>query len=208
MSDIPVTPDADTARQWAVDELSKQAYQPHEPSLYDRIVQWVQDMLSHINDFGARFSGGQVILILVVIALIVVGVVLLIVGPLRRSRRGARAHSVFEDDVRTASAMREASTAAAREGRWNAALLDRYRAVIRSLEERELLDERPGMTAHEAAILTGARFTDIASLARDVADLFDAVRYGDATATQGDYERAVDLDDRLAGRTILSGAMP
>jgi len=208
VSDVPVTPDADTARQWAVDELSKQQYQPHGPSLTERLIQWINDVLSHLPGVGGGLSGVQIVLVILVLALIVTGIVFLIVGPMRRARRRGREHSVFEDDARSAAAMRSASEAAARDGQWGLALLERYRAVIRSLEERDLLEERAGMTAHEAAELTAARFTDVAGLARGTAEVFDAVRYGDGDAQRGDYARAVELDETLARRTLLSRSAP
>ncbi len=204
MSDIPVTPDAETARQWAADELAKAPYQPHGESLLDKILGWFNDVLTSLGNVGSGLGAGRAVLAIAIVGLIVAGVVFAIVGPVRRAQRRAREHLVFEDDARTAAAMRESSEKAAAGGLWHLAVLERYRAVIRSLEERDLIPERPGMTAHEAATETARRFPDVRHLVGYASDVFDGVRYGSRDATAEDYEKMVSLDRALADRSILT----
>jgi hypothetical protein len=203
VSDIPVTPDAETARQWAADELAKAPYQPHGKSLLERIMDWFDDALSNLGDLGSGLGAGRAVLAIAVVAVIVGGVVFAVVGPMRRARRRAREHLVFEDDRRNAATIRASSEDAAKRGLWRLAVLERYRAVIRSLEERDLIPERPGMTAHEAAQETSRRFPDVRHLVVYASDVFDGVRYGNRDATAEDYEKMVSLDGALIDRSIL-----
>jgi hypothetical protein len=204
MADIPVTPDADTAHQWAADELAKAAYQEHGPSLMERIQEWLAHMLSSIAGAGPAFGSVTSVLAIVVVALVIVAVVYAVVGPMRRGRKAARARAVFEDDARTSAQMRESSERAAASGDWNLATLERYRAVIRSLEERDLIEERAGMTAHEAAGETARRFPDVRYLVEHASEIFDGVRYGHTEATAREYDTTTSLDRSLTGRSILT----
>ena len=208
MADIPVTPDADTARRWAADELAKAVYQDHGPSLMQRIQDWFSHLLASIFGSGRSYGSVTSILAIVVVVLIVVAVVYAVVGPMRRSRRAARAHAVFEDDARTSAQMRESSESAAARGDWALALLERYRAVIRSLEERDLIEERAGMTAHEAAGEIARRFADVCYLVEHASEIFDGVRYGHREATATEYDVMTYLDRSLTGRSILTAAAP
>ena len=89
---------------------------------------------------------------------------------------------VDADDDRTAAQLRADADAAAARGDWRSAVIDRFRAVVRSLEERVVLDVRPGRTADEAAAVAGLRFPAEADALRRGARLFDDVCYGDAPA--------------------------
>ncbi len=204
MADIPVTPDADTARQWAADELAKASYQEHGPSLVQRIQEWFSHVISSIFGVGPGFGSVTSILAIAVVVLVVVAVVYAVVGPMRRSRRAARERAVFEDDVRTSAQMRESSERAAASGEWSLATLERYRAVIRSLEERDLIEQRAGMTAHEAASETARRFPDVRRLVEHASEIFDGVRYGRRESTSREYDTMTSLDHALAGRSILT----
>jgi hypothetical protein len=204
--DIPVTPDAETARQWAADELAKAPYQPHGESLQDKISGWLDDAVSSLGNLGSGLGAGGTVLAILVVALVVAAVVFALVGPMRRARKRAREHVVFEDDTRDAATMRASAEDAAKRGLWRLAVLERYRAVIRSLEERDLIPERPGMTAHEAAAEAARRFPDVRHLVSYASDVFDWVRYGNRAATAEDYEKMVSLDRALIDRSIFTAA--
>ena len=79
---------------------------------------------------------------------------------------------------------------------------------IRSLEERDLISDRPGVTADEAAFETGTRFPDVLRTIASAAELFDEVRYGHGTATSEDDASLRRLDSTLAGRSLLDAAKP
>lgn len=205
---VPVDPDAETARQWAIEELSKNQYQEHGPSWISRVWGWLGRLLDHLFNFD--FGGNLVAAIIVTV--LVVGLIFLAVrltaGPVRRAFRNRRTHSVFEDDSRTSAQMRAAANAAAERGEWNLAVLERFRAIIRSLEERDLISDRPGVTADEAALETGGRFPDVVMEMMAGANRFDAVRYGLGAATRQDDEALRRLDASLSGRTLLSAVTP
>ena len=205
-ADIPVQPDSQTAREWAVQELSKDRYQQHGPSILSRILDWVSRLFSHLFNFHVGSGPVGAIIVIAVLAVGLFFIVKLTIGPVRRGLRGRREHSVFEDDLRTASQMRAAAKAAAERGDWNLAVLERFRAIVRSLEERDLIDDLPGVTAHEAATQAGARFPDVAQRAAEGADLFDGVRYGHTQATRDDAEKLRRLESALEGRSLLTAA--
>lgn len=207
--DVPVDPDADTARDWAAQELAKDEYRPAEPGWFDALLQRINEFFSQAFSFRIGGDGGVSVLAVVLVVAAVAAVVYLIVGPVGRARRARRTRTaVFDDDTRPASEIRTAAQAAAAAGDWATAIVETYRATIRSLEEREILASRPGMTAQEAAHDTSERFPDVLHAIAAVADDFDAIRYGHHAGTQKGYERAVTVDRSLAGRSLLTAAAP
>lgn len=195
--DVPVVPDADTARRWAREELADPAYHRGK-SLLDRILEWIMDLVNRIFGGGQaasidpRMIGIALLAVIVVVAL----VALWIAGPVRRSRRTAAERLVFDvEDARTADEMRAASIAAAARGDWHAAVLDRFRALVRGLEERALLEERAGRTAHEVAIDAGAVLPALREELLSASALFDEVCYGDASGSEPSYRALVELDE-------------
>lgn len=202
-ADIPVEPDTETARQWAIEELSKDRYQEHGPSWLERSWDWLSDKFDHL--FSLDVDGGSLVALLVIVGIVVLLFLVArsVMGPVRRSYRAKRSHSVFEDDSRSSADMRAAADAAAKQEDWSLAVLERFRAIIRSLEERDLIDDRPGVTADEAAIETGTRFPDVLIGMTEAADLFDRVRYGHGVASRADDEILRRLYSSLAGRSLL-----
>jgi hypothetical protein len=71
------------------------------------------------------------------------------------------------------------------------------RAIVRALEERALLDPRPGRTATEAAVESGRALPAHAARMRAAAGDFDSVTYGRHEADRGTYLRLRDLDAEL-----------
>lgn len=201
--EVPVEPDASTARRWAEVELSDPVYQ-ERPNLLQTVLQWLGERFADLRLGAADVDPLLAVVVLTVAAVSAAIVALVVAGPLRRARRDARASvDVFGDDTRSAAELRASADALAAAGDWSGAVLDRYRAVLRSLEERVVLDERPGRTAHEGAQEAGERLPDCAADLADAARLFDDVCYGDATADADDDARLRDLDRRVsAGRPV------
>ncbi len=85
---------------------------------------------------------------------------------------------LFSGRARTAAEHRAAADAHAAAGEWAEAVRERLRAVVRSLEERAVLDERPGRTADEAAAEAGVALPAVAAELRRAARLFDDIWYG------------------------------
>ncbi|MFE2289338.1 DUF4129 domain-containing protein [Streptomyces sp. NPDC059443] len=119
------------------------------------------------------------------------------------------AGALFDDGVRSAADHRTAAEALAAEGRWNEAVQERMRAVVRSLEERTLLDPRPGRTADEAAAEAAVSLPDHAAGLRAAARTFDEVTYGARPANATMYATLRDLDLALTRtKPLLTGPTP
>ena len=191
--DVPVDPDAPTARLWAQRELADPLY--HQgPSLLSRFLTWVGQQLDALSQVSISWNSGLLVLLAVLVALVVA--VLVVAGPVRRRRRAAPAttQGVLVDDTRTAERLRADARAAAAHEVWEVAVADWFRAVVRGLEERTVLDERPGRTADEAARSAAHRLPDLAAALDDGARLFDDVVYGHRRADRADEAAMRALD--------------
>jgi hypothetical protein len=193
---VPVEPDRDTARDWLVEELSRPEYAADE-SLLMRLLGWISDLFDGLGDVSV--SSTPFVVVLVVVVLAVVGLALWLAGPVRlRHRTGATSVVVHDDDPRTAAEMRAAADTAAAAGDWTLAVVERFRAVVRSLEERTVLDARPGRTAREAAADGGKRLPGLAEALDDAARTFDGVCYGHLPASPADHAALRSLDAQVA----------
>lgn len=189
---VPVDPDRETAHRWLLEELSGPEYST-APSLLDRLLTWLGDLFDGLTLGEGRFP---VAFVLVVVVVLVAAIAWWVAGPVRLARRRRRSVVVLDGDERTAAELRAAADAAAARGDWSAAVLDRFRALVRSLEERVVLDERPGRTAQEAAHDAAARLPAVGAELHDAARLFDDVCYGTLPAGPDDDRRLRDLDER------------
>lgn len=200
--EVPVVPDADTAREWAEAELSRAVYH-EQPSLLSRALDWLMERIAAFWDAFSGADPGASGLLLVGILVAVIAVALLVAGPLRRSRSARPSTEVFAEDARSAAELSASADALAAAGRWNEAVLDRFRAILRSLVERAVLEERPGLTADEASAEAGAALPTCAADLRLASRLFDDVCYGDRQAERADDEwlREVAAAVRDARRT-------
>lgn len=193
---VPVVPDAEQARRWLEQELADPVYH-QQPSLLQRFLDWLGRLFEGADGLPIG-NVGTLLAILAGLAVLVT-VAFLVTGPVRRSRRVAGARSVLDaDDRRTAAELRAAADGAAARGDWAAAVADRFRAVVRSLEERAVLEEQPGRTAHEAVEAAGLRLPAHAVDLRAAGRLFDDVVYGERTPRAEDDAALRELDARVA----------
>ena len=81
------------------------------------------------------------------------------------------------------------------------------RAVARRLDERALLDPRPGRTADELAAEAGRLLPELAADLRAGARIFDDVAYGSVRADAARAEQLRRLDERVeaAKPVVLAG---
>lgn len=201
-ADVPVTPDRDTARRWLTEELARPEYAT-EPSLLQRLWEWFLGLFDGMG--GLEAPPWKVLAGIAVALVVVVLVAWWVTGPVRLSRRTrASAAVVAADDARTAAELRAAADAAAARGDWALAVTERFRALVRSLEDRTVLDEQAGRTAQEAATDAGARLPGHAAALVDAATLFDAVVYGHRGARESDDAGLRELDARLAAAKIVA----
>ncbi|MFF4561114.1 DUF4129 domain-containing protein [Streptomyces sp. NPDC001435] len=193
----PVTIPRDPAREAARRELAKRMYHENDPGLFQRALDafwnWLGRLLSAAS---AATPGGGVGLFVVVLAVVAVLAALWWrLGTPRRQPGSVPA--LFDDRPRSATEHRAAAEAHAAQGHWNQAVQERMRAIVRALEERALLDVRPGRTADEAAAEAGRTLPSHADRLRAAAREFDDVTYGGRRAGEQSYHRIAELDRDL-----------
>jgi hypothetical protein len=175
-------------------ELSKAIYHRQQDPLVVRAIKAVGHWLSSVLEGAATSGGGGLgIALLVLLAVIVVLVVLRRVGPLRRT--AAVTGGVLPSGrVLTAAEHRALADAAAARGDHETAVLEQMRAVVRALEERGVIEPRPGRTAAEVARDGGDGMTSATPVLVAAARTFDDVVYGGSAAGPDEVEtlRAAD----------------
>ncbi|MER7729016.1 DUF4129 domain-containing protein [Streptomyces sp. NPDC096323] len=196
------------AREAARHELSKPMYHENDPNplqrALDHLWNWIGDILASASGAAPGGPVGLALLVVVVIALI--AALLWRLGTPQRPLRAADA--LFASGPLGATEHRAAAEAHAAAGRWSQAVQERMRAIVRSLEQRALLDTRPGRTADEAAAEAGRTLPDHATRLRAAARAFDDVTYGGRSADQQTYLTMATLDLDLESATPqLSGAL-
>lgn len=189
---IPVDLDRDEARDLALRELADPRYES-EPPLWQRALEWLIERVSSLLDQASDAIGGTIGAAVLAVIVLVLAVILMRYGPLAR-RAATGGDPLFGAARRTSRDYRAAADAAAAESRWGTAVVERYRAVVATLEERSVLDPRPGRTADEAARDAGVVLPDLSERLAAAAAKFDAVHYGGQDATATDYEQLRDLD--------------
>jgi hypothetical protein len=197
-------PQPDPARSLLRRELAKAQYS-HDGTLIDRIVEWLQRHLTQLNH---RANDGSALLSPVttaVLAIVVIGLLAYVLPRIRRERRAAAGGGAVLDDPFTAARdYRLRARAAMRAGRHGVAVVETFRAVAREMTDRTVLSGQAGQTAHEIGVLLAAAFPSYAERLGTAADLFDAVRYGTASATREQAEALIGLDAELAkARPVL-----
>ncbi|MFJ4278709.1 DUF4129 domain-containing protein [Streptomyces massasporeus] len=209
--DPPLTVPRDPAREAARRELSKRMYHENDPSLFQRALDAFWEWLGKLfNAASTATPGGTLGLIVIIVAVIAVLAALWWrLGTPRRQPTSSA--TLFDDRPRTAAEHRAAAEAHAAQGHWNQAVQERMRALVRALEERALLDVRPGRTADEAAAEAGRALPAHTDRLRTAARDFDDVTYGGRSATEESYHRIAELDrdlERTKPQLATSSAAP
>jgi hypothetical protein len=206
LADVPVRPDRQTARDWAREELARREYQAERPGPIRLLVSWLNTQLDKIPaPEGINVGLGVTVAVLLVLAL--VGYVLWRSGGVHQRAR-ARPGGVFDTPDRTADDHRRAADAAEAAEDLRTALLERFRAIARSLGDRALIELTPGLTADELARRAAVRLPGLAAELTSGARSFDEVRYGDQPATIEAVRALRALDERALRTTpAASGAV-
>lgn len=194
--EIPREPARDLARR----ELSRPEYHRDDPSLLQRLLEWIGERLrSFIDSFDTGSPSEDfsyaVLVVLGVVLAAVVAIVWWRTGGVQRVR--ARRTALLPDHVTTAADHRAAAERYAAAGAWAEAIREALRAIARDLEDRAILTARPGRTADEMATEAAGALPDHADELRAAARLFDEVWYGRRPGDENGYRRLAALDERL-----------
>jgi hypothetical protein len=189
-------------------ELAKLPYQQAKPSLQTRFLRWLLRELGRLWSSTAAHTGGSVgLAVLLALLALLAATVSWRVGPARRRARG---RATFE--AATASSAGDHRAAAERfatKGAWADAVRERLRAISRELEERVLVDRRPGRTAYELATEAAIALPTAGPMVREAADIFAGIWYGTVQATEADYRRLTEIDTSVrAARAPRSAESP
>jgi Domain of unknown function (DUF4129) len=189
----------DEARELARRELQKQIYHRDEPSFLDRILRkisdWISSLLNHAPGNHSGSTSWTALVVLLVLLILVAVVVWWRIGSVQGN--AAERDALLDDRPTTAQDHRAAAERHAAAGEWPEAIRERLRAIARDLEERVIVEPRPGRTADELASEAGEALPDHAEELTMGVRIFDDVWYGGRAGDAGGYQRLTDLDGRL-----------
>jgi hypothetical protein len=195
-------PGRDEAQEAARRELERRAYDEARPPWTARLIQWVLDKLSELLASASGLPGGGLGVALLVL---LVGILVAIaVARLRPTVRDPRSGDLFgAGHLLTAAEHRDLADAAAAQGDYAEAVRERLRAVVRHLEERGLLDPRPGRTAAEVSREAGRTVPALVEPLGRAATTFERIWYGGQVADASSYAVLVEVD-RVVGQTRMA----
>lgn len=206
LADVPVNVTAPDARDAANRELSNPAYHAAQPSVLVRVLEWLyQRVVELVNATANVLPGGQAgLLTLAALALMIIIVVRWRVGAVRARRLRRGPLTGFDAPARSAAELRGTADDAFARGDRTRAVLERFRAITRDLEERGVLEDRAGRTVDEAAAEAGARLPEHRAALSAAARIFDDIVYGGRTAIDEDYQELVRIDTTIAAQRVMS----
>lgn len=194
-------------RDWLEQELHRSDYQ--SPWL-ESAIRWVVDHIRSFLDGASNLAnGGLSPVITALVALIVIALLAWVLPRVRREPALARTGGAVLDDLTiTAHTYRDLAAGALRDGRFDDAVLDGFRAIAKDMSDRTLLDDAPGRTAHEVSMALALPFPGHADRLARAADVFDTVRYGHRGATAGQAGEIEHLDAELVkARPVLAAPL-
>ena len=196
---VPARPSRSAAQHAARVELSKIGYHREDKPLLLRLWTWVLDRLaSLIDDAASHVPGGPWGLVaLVLAALAVLAVVWWRTGaPGLAHRRHDRVAVVGEAGT-DAAGHRRLAAQALRRGDLATAVTERFRAVVRELEERGVVEAAIGRTATEVVAAAAPALPALAGPLTAAAACFDRTVYGHLSPTKADVDLLTRLDEQV-----------
>jgi hypothetical protein len=198
----------DEARELAREELRDPAYD-RDPSVSDRVVEWLSDRFNDLfGGTGTPVSSSPVFAVIIAILLIVVIVIIVRYGPVALRNTRSRRRDVFEAERLTADTYRQRAESAAAARDLTRAIIERFRAIVATAEERGIIDERAGRTADEAARDIGHEVPALTTRLSEAAAIFDAIRYGTKSGDQPGYRWMCELDADVQQANLDSADTP
>jgi Domain of unknown function (DUF4129) len=202
----PLTPDGEEGRRWAEEELADPIYDAAQPTAIDRIARAVGDFFESL--FQTELSGEWgpwAALVAAIVIVVVIGAAFLVWGiPRSTGRVRSGAELLGAGEQRSAAELRQDAAALASQGRWDDAVVQRFRALARGLLERGAVDTPPGATVHAFARASARAFPAHANALESAAAAFDDVRYLRRPGSEELYLRIATVDDTVsAARPVL-----
>jgi Domain of unknown function (DUF4129) len=200
---VPIDLGADPARELAREELARQVYREAQPDPVLAAVQWLARRIADLLRAASGISpgGGWGLLVLVVLLVVVVIVVRRRFGPTLRT--ASVPGTVLGATELTAAEHRRRADGHAAAGRYDDAVRERMRAIVRALEERTVLEPRRGRTAGDAAREGGRALPGVAADLREAAHLFDETVYGGRSAGAAGDARLREVDAAVAATRLV-----
>jgi hypothetical protein len=194
----PLDPSPDEARSLMRRELLNPEY--YQDNLIQRLLDWLVRQLDRGISAAVDLPAASAFAAMLIAVLLVGGLVWLVSRAQRTARLPRKAPSVFTDEAITAAQLRARAEAALAAGRTEDAVADGFRALAVRQAERGRLDDTPGTTAQEAARVLAGEYPGYGARVGVSATLFDAVIYGDRSATRDQAVDVLELDDELGAR--------
>jgi hypothetical protein len=200
-------PTPDEARDWLEQELQGSDYQS---SWLDSVIGWISDKVRALLEGADNLADSGVSLVVtVLVALAVIALLVWILPKVRREPVVAHEdRAVLEDLTITPRLYRDRAAQAFKDGRYDEAVLDGFRAIAKDMSDRTLLDDAPGRTAHEVSLALASPFPGHAERLARAADVFDSVRYGHRRATVDQASGVQQLDTELVRTRPVLAAFP
>jgi hypothetical protein len=201
----PSGQDPAEVRRVADEVLGRDEFQPPEPTLLERLRDWLGDLFpgdstsgdggsgSGSTSAGAAGTGGSGVLTSILLVLAVVGVGYIAYVLLRQPRRRRRSDDddpeVELEPRRSAGEWLTAAEQAEAEGRWKDGLRARFRALVEELLEARVVPEVAGRTTGELRADVAAGVPAGAAAFAAAAELFDRAWYGDLPTGPDEAQR-------------------
>jgi hypothetical protein len=197
----PSEHDPESVRQLADEILARSRYDRPEPSIPDRILEWLGERLADLVAGLVGGGGGAVVAWAILLGFAAAIVFLLVrYGRVTLPALAAEPHpEVMVELTRTAREWREEAARLESEGRWREGLRCRYRALVADLVRRGTIAEQAGRTTGEYVRDVAAREPDAAPAFAAATDLFEVVWYGGATTGPAEAGRFGELEAQVLG---------
>ena len=202
--------DRDTGREWVEHELSKPEYAANDLTPLERIGRWLSSLWDSLVN-AALGANSPWLLIVVVLGL--AAIIALIVWRVRRAgfRRVGVPLSAFDPVVSQPEPgpWRESATRAAQAGEFETAVIDESRAIFAVLSVKQIVSLASSATASEIARSAEAALPEHGPAVHGVAEVFNDLRYGEATARKTRADRSLgEIYEDLCALDRTLSALP